>query len=353
MYAIPKGKFYHFSRSGKINTSDNNLSSSLLNSATDICIKHFKKAVSVLIYDIRGSSFMTLKLHNAEREQMIIKNFHATMAKIAKEYGAFLLKDIGDGGIIWFGNNSKELYTSIYRESTTKKFKKLRHSLLSEEGLFLQSALNSSENAISCALSMIRAAEKFIKDNYVKYRDWFSDIQEKELIVEGTTYALLPPMFRSLFRLGIGISSGIPSRDVAIGPNAFGDPDLRGMLVNEAKYLSEGRDPEKSVILADHDSIFNLLFSTSKFTYGKFFADIRNKEDMMLRVSEIVKEKLKGGALNFSGKNFTAEPYEILVLESLKATKYTPSALKIDENGILYNDRGEKVKVLYSIVRNN
>jgi hypothetical protein len=349
MYAIPKGKFFHFSKSGKIRTTEDSLDTSTYDKIADICAKQFKKVVSVLIYDIRGSSFMTLKLHNAEREQMIIKNFHATMAKIAKEYGAFLLKDTGDGGIIWFGNNSKDLYDSIYRESTTKRFKKLRHSLLSEEGLFLQSAAGSSEKAISCAISMVKAAEKFIKDNYVKYRDWFSEIKEKELIVEGTTYALLPPMFRSLFRLGIGIASGIPSRDVAIGPNAFGDPDLRGMLVNEAKILSEGRDPEKSVILIDHGTVFNMLFNSSKFTYGNIDLEMDQKTDMMVRVAEIVKAKLRGGSLNFTGRKFTAHTHEILFLESLSRKPYTPIGFRIDDNGVLLNEQGEKVKILYSV----
>lgn len=349
MYAIPKGKFFHFSKTGKIRTTEDSLDKATHDKIVTICTKQYKRVVSVLIYDIRGSSFMTLKLHNAEREQMIIKNFHATMAKIAKEYGAFLLKDTGDGGIIWFGNNSKELYESIYRESTTKRFKKLRHSLLSEEGLFLQSAASSSEKAISCAISMVKAAEKFIKDNYVKYRDWFSDIKEKELIVEGTTYALLPPMFRSLFRLGIGIASGMPSRDVAIGPNAFGDPDLRGLLVNEAKMLSEGRDPEKSVILIDHDTVLNMLFNSSRFTYGNVQPDIGQKADMMVRVAEIVKAKLKGGSLNFTGRQFTAHAHEILLPASLSRKPYTPLNFTIDENGVLTNDRGQKMKIIYSI----
>jgi hypothetical protein len=349
IFGIPKGKFFHFTPRGKIKTEEMSPYDEKKYKLNEICFKHHKRVVTILIYDIRGSSFMTLKLHNAEREQMIIKNFHGTMAKIAKEYGAFLLKDIGDGGILWFGKNSKELYNSIYRESTTKKFKRLRHSLLSEEGLFLQSDYNSSEKAVLCAISMINAAEKFIKDNYVKYRDWFSEIKEKELIVEGTTYALLPPMFRSLFRLGIGIASGIPSRDVAIGPNAFGDPDLRGLLVNEAQYLSEGRDPEQSVILVDHDTILNLLLNTSSFTYGTTGENLANKEEMMSRVAEIVREKLKGGSINFSGKNFIAEPYEVLTLETFERIKFSNSTINVGEDGMFYDEKGNKIKVVYSI----
>ena len=349
LYAIPKGKFYHFSQKAKVKPEDSFSNTKLREKLLNICNKNFRKVISVLVYDIRGSSFMTLKLHNAEREQMIIKNFHSTMANIAKEYGAFLLKDIGDGGIIWFGKNSKELYNFIYRESTTKKFKKLRYSLLSEEGLFLQSAEYSAEKAVLCAIEMVKAAEKFIKDNYVKYRDWFSDIKEKELIIEGTTYALLPPMFRSLFRLGIGIASGIPSRDIAIGPNAFGDPDLRGMLVNEAKFLSEGRNPEESVILIDHDTVLNLLLSTSKFTIGNVELNVTSKEDIMAKVAEIITQKLQGGNFYFIGKNFVAKPFEILSLDKLTLSKYSPSQLRIDEDGMLYNKSGEKVKVLYLV----
>jgi hypothetical protein len=350
IYAIPKGKFYHFSKNGKIQSREEFLTKKTRDKLVNVCKKHFKRVVAVLIYDIRGSSFMTLKLHNAEREQMIIKNFHSTMAKIAKEYGAFLLKDIGDGGIIWFGNNSKELYNSIYRESTTRKFKKLRHSLLSEEGLFLQSSPQSSEKAIECAISMVKAAEKFISDNYVKYRDWFSDIKEKELKIEGTTYALLPPMFRSLFRLGIGIASGIPSKDIAIGPNAFGDPDLRGMLINEAKFLSEGRDPEKSVILADHNTIFNLLLTIPEFTFGNPPSNITKRKDIMSKVAEILKGKLQRGTLNFTKKNFSVEPYEILSLDNLRREKYTPTTFNLDESGTLLDKQGKRVKILYNII---
>jgi len=349
IYGIPKGKFYHFSQKGKIQSEVKTFDTTTRSKLVDICMKHFQKVVTVLIYDIRGSSFMTLKLQNAEREQMIIKNFHSKMAKIAKEYGAFLLKDIGDGGIIWFGNNSKELYNSIYRESTTKKYKKLRYSLMSQEGLFLQKSPKSSEKAILCAISMVQAAEKFIKDNYIKYRDWFSDVMEKELIVKGTTYALFPPMLRSLFRLGIGIASGLPSRDVAIGPNAFGDPDLRGILVNEAKFLSEGRDPEHSVILADHDTILNLLFTSSKFTFGNMNGNMISKEDMMSKVAEIVKGKLKSGILNFPDKNFVVEPYQILLLDTFQQVNFSTEIFKIDESGILYNQKENKIKVLYSI----
>jgi len=347
--AIPKGKFFHFSQKAQIRTKDSTVSKEIQDKLTKIVERKFKKVVTVLVYDIRGSSFMTLKLHNAEREQMIIKYFHTTMAKIAKEFGAFLLKDIGDGGIIWFGNNSKELYSSIYRESMTKKFKKLRHSLLSEEGLFLQSSHGSSEKAIQCAIAMVKAAEKFIKDNYVKYRDWFSGLQERELLVEGTTYALLPPLFRSLFRLGIGVSSGLPSTDIAIGPNAFGDPDLRGLLVNEAKFLSEGRDPENSVILADHDTVINLLLNASRFTLGSADFSVSDSDEMITKVAQIVKEKLEGGTLNFYTKHFIAHPYEILSLETFKTTKYTPLPLNLDDDGIFYNEKGEQIKIVYQI----
>ena len=110
IFGIPKGKFFHFTPKGKIKTQEMLPDNEKTYKLNEICLKHYKRVVTVLVYDIRGSSFMTLKLHNAEREQMIIKNFHTTMAKIAKEYGAFLLKDVGDGGVIWFGKNSESSY---------------------------------------------------------------------------------------------------------------------------------------------------------------------------------------------------------------------------------------------------
>ncbi|MBA7606076.1 hypothetical protein ES703_13215 [subsurface metagenome] len=122
-------------------------------------------------------------------------------------------------------------------------------------------------------------------------------------------------------------------------PKAFGPIDTS----------REGRDPENSVILVDHATILNLLLTTSKFTFGNTDLTVANKEDMMSRVANILKEKLKGGVLNFSGKNFIAEPYEILSLDTLERVKYSPTTFKIDEDGILYNEKGEKVTVFYSV----
>ena len=112
---------------------------------------------------------------------------------------------------------------------------------------------------------MVKSAEKFVKENYVKYRGWFGEITEKEIFHEGITYALLPPQFKSLFRLGIGIASGSPGKDLIFTPNAFGDPDLNGILVDEAALLSSGRSPERSVILIDNNTLINLMLNSDDY----------------------------------------------------------------------------------------
>lgn len=49
---------------------------------------------------------------------------------------------------------------------------------------------------------------------------------------------LLPPEFKALFRLGIGIASGKPGKDVVFTPNSFGDPDLTPREdVRDPRYL--------------------------------------------------------------------------------------------------------------------
>ncbi|MEO0225660.1 MAG: hypothetical protein ABIL05_01780, partial [candidate division WOR-3 bacterium] len=228
-------------------------------------LRNYYRTVSVLCYDIRGSSYMGARLQNAEKERKIKYKFSLEMSNIVRQFGGFLLKDTGDGGIAWFGENSKALYERSYTEATTGKGFKLRYSIFSGGEFELLPSEDSAKRAILCALEMVKKAEEFIKANFVHYREWFGELKEREVKVEGITYALLPPAFRSLFRIGVGIASGMAGRDLVFGLNSFGDPDLVGPLLSDANFFSMGKEPTRSVIITDFKSIINLVANIEHF----------------------------------------------------------------------------------------
>ena len=112
---------------------------------------------------------------------------------------------------------------------------------------------------------MVLKAEEFIRANFMHYREWFAEITERTLEVEGVTYALLPPEFKSLFRIGIGLATGIPDRDVVIAANSYGDPDLVGPIMADGHLYSMERQPGRSVIIADLPTYINLLLNIENF----------------------------------------------------------------------------------------
>ncbi len=228
-------------------------------------VRRHGKPVSVLAYDIRGSSFMSAKLRNADKEREIKNKLGYLICQAIRQHGGFAVKDTGDGGLAWFGDNAPELAEKCYKEVTTGKGVKLRHSLTSGAELTLLPSVDAGRQALSCAAEMLRLAEKFIQENFTNYRDWFKDAQEREIFHEGMSYAVLPPEFKALFRIGVGVASGEPGRDVSLALNAFGDVDLTGVLVNNACLYSTGRDPAHSRILADHPTCFNLLLTADRF----------------------------------------------------------------------------------------
>lgn len=211
----------------------------------------FKEIVCVLVYDIRGSTFMSLKLKEPAREFSIKNNFNREMLSIIKRYGGFPLKDLGDGGIIIFSQNSREIFEEIFEEAFLPKKRTLRIPKLFEKEVKLMPSFDSSIRAILCARDMYFASLKFIREKYAEYRDWFPDVVDN-----------YPPL-KALFRLGIGVGGGKPGKSLYIDYNGFGDVDAAGSIINIANLLAHGRDPLSSTIYIDSTTFFSFLLNSS------------------------------------------------------------------------------------------
>jgi hypothetical protein len=311
-------------------------------------VEPFRTCASVLIYDIRGSSYMGIKLHNAVKEQKIKYKFAKEMAEIVKKYDGFLLKDTGDGGLVWFSENSGSLYKHLYTESITGRGMKLRHSIFSGAEFKLIPAADAAKRAILCAREMVQRAEEFIRANFMHYREWFADVAERTLELDGITYALLPPEFKSLFRIGVGIASGIPDQDVVLAANSYGDPDLVGPILSDAHLYSMERQPGRSVITCDLPTLINLILNIENFEYPVDETDF----EKYIRLVEDIRKKNRG--YKFSDHKISIVHKGLHILEELDKKKAllgeNITHLSIDENGNLYNEHKKRIKLIYEIL---
>ncbi len=311
-------------------------------------VKTFQKCITILIYDIRGSSYMGIKLHDAVKEQKIKYKFAREMAEVVKNYGGFLLKDTGDGGLVWFAENSESLYNHLYTESVTGRGMKLRYSIFSGAEFDLIPTTDAAKRAILCARDMVQRAEEFIRANFIHYREWFADVTERTLEVDGITYALLPPEFKSLFRIGIGIASGIPDRDLVFCANSYGDPDLVGPIIADAHLYSMKQQPGRSVVICDIPSLINLILNIENFEY---IVDEDNFEDYLKEVQKIL-EKEHGYRL--PDHKIMIKPRGVHFLEELNknnalSDKKTNEVL-IDKKGNILTPDKKKIKLIYEIL---
>lgn len=259
------GRYYLLTAQGPVKPKIN---PAMVSPETSTQVRAFQKLVTVLVYDIRGSSFMSSKLHQAEKEREIKNKLGYLVAQAVRQHGGFLVKDTGDGGVAWFGDNASELYDKCYKDIITGKGLRLRHSIGTGAESPMLPAAEAAQQAASCSLAILKLAEKFIQDNFANYRDWFREAKEREILVEGMSYALLPPEFRALFKIGVGLASGDPGTDVVLALNAYGDYDLCGRLVNEASLYAGGRDPSHSMIQADQATILNLMLNSERFQFS-------------------------------------------------------------------------------------
>jgi class 3 adenylate cyclase len=306
----------------------------------------FRKCVTILVYDIRGSSYMGIKLHNAAKEQKIKYKFAKEMVDIVKRYGGFLLKDTGDGGLIWFAENSSSLYNHLYTESVTGRGIKLRSSIFSGAEFDLIPGGDAAKRAFLCARDMVQRAEEFIRANFMHYREWFAEVAERTLELDGITYALLPPEFKSLFRIGIGIASGVPNKDVIFSANSYGDPDLVGPIIADAHLYSMVHQPGRSVIISDLHSLINMIFNIENFEYST------EEKDFVQYIEKVNDLRKDHRGYTFADHKISIAPKGIHYLGELSKNKAIVdtevSEIWLDED-YFYDQHQKKIKLLYEI----
>ncbi len=213
--------------------------------ADPLVINQYRKLVSVLVYDIRGSTFMGTKLRDAKIESEIRNYFQEAMLAVVAKFGGLPIKDTGDGGITLFAANNHDL-----SERTT--------NLLEAGGVM---------PAIRCGMQMVQAAQNFVQHNIKRYKEWFREAEERTVDFEGATYATLPPTYQSIFQIGVGIASGAYPKEVYLEQNAFAEYDLTGMLVREANFYSKVKARSKSTVICDDASVYNMLLNVDKFSF--------------------------------------------------------------------------------------
>ncbi|HEC78538.1 MAG TPA: hypothetical protein ENI34_05265 [candidate division WOR-3 bacterium] len=295
-----------------------------------LAISHFKNLISVLIYDIRGSTFMGTKLRDAKRENEIRNYFQESMLAAVEKYGGIPIKDTGDGGIVLFAANNHD----IKNKKTTEL-----------EGGSVLSAVRSG-------LEMVQCAKNFVQENINKYQDWFRETEERKINFEGATYATLPPSYQSIFQIGVGIASGAYPKEVYLDKNAFGELDLTGMLVREANFYSKVKAKSKSTVICDDATVYNLLLNVNKFSF---------LSETGLRIDPLLLDIEQGLEYWINQKvarrGFILDLYKIFVTQ-LGQEVSRPGSLKImlgifdieiDETGEIKDGKGGRGKFLFEV----
>ncbi len=315
-------------------------------------LRNWKETVSIMVYDIRGSSIMGAKLQDARMEDEIRNKFQSQLSEAIRNNGGFLLKDTGDGGIVFFSANSGELYND-YRAFLTGGKKHF-----SKEELALIPSSDASHRAILCAKEMIEYSEKFVRKNLNRYKDWFKEFEEEGIGFDGITYERLPPEYKKIFQIGIGIASGRPDKDVFLGLNVIGNPDLTGSLVRSANIYSKARHPDRSVILVDAPTMFNFLLTIEKFETGEETRAIESYsfESKTAELQEEVMRWMKGLQGSYKINDYKVALKRIDYLLDLGTSrKYgelelLEESLKVKSGEKIFIDKTGVEKVVYEIV---
>ncbi len=324
-----------------------------------ILVKNFSRLVSVLVYDIRGSTFMGMKLGNAQIESSIRMKFGKRMLKIAQKYGAFPIKDTGDGGILLFAENSRELFGKIF--SMGQMPHELIHRKLSKDDLMLRESEQSSKRAILTAKEMMLEAQTFVSENIVEYSNWFKEEKERKLIFKGISYAQLPPIYKRIFQIGIGITSGHINKDIHFSINAYGNPDVTGNLVRDANLYSKARHPDSSVILLDSPSLLNLLLNEEfiePVVEERKIGDFSETEIYRYLLDKTLKlARARNRKVAYKLKNYglAIERIGYRILETGKDERIIPSinipgmGVEITDEGEFKHIKGGVVKFIYEV----
>ncbi len=246
-----------------------------------------------------------------------------------RDTNGFLLKDTGDGGIVFFSENSGELFAD-YRASIyegKRGFDEKRLKLISCEDV--------TSRAVECGMKMIEYSQKFVRKNLKRYKDWFKEFDEKGVDFRGITYEKLPPEYKKIFQIGIGIASGEPEKDLFLGPNVIGHPDLTGNLVRRANTYSMVHHPERSVILIGPGAMCNFLLSMDRFESSKESKKIESHSYASLE--EDIRKEVVLWMKGLTG-NYRINDYNL----SLKRIDYLTH---VDENNLGLDIPGKSLKL--------
>ncbi|MEO0137902.1 MAG: hypothetical protein ABIL40_10805 [candidate division WOR-3 bacterium] len=296
----------------------------------ELSVNRYRNLISVLTYDIRGSTFMGTKLQNAEKENEIRNLFQETMLGVVEKFGGLPIKDTGDGGIILFAHNTFEI-----RNQKTR---------IPQPGSVI--------NAVRCGLEMVKESINFVQENIEHYKDWFKEAEDRKIDFEGITYATLPPAYQSIFQIGVGIASGEYPKEVYLDRNAFGELDLTGMLVRESNFYSKIKGREKSTVICDDATVFNLLLNVDKFS---FLSDSGVK--LTAETSDIEQELEYWINQRISRRGFIVDFYRIFI-SKIGEEIYHPGNLRIllgvydiaiDETGEIKDGKGGRGKFLFEL----
>ncbi|MEN3047030.1 MAG: hypothetical protein ABDH49_08685 [Candidatus Hydrothermales bacterium] len=245
-----------------------------------------KKVISVLVYDIRGSTFMSISLFNAQKELSIKKKFQEIIKNTIFSYGGFPVKETGDGGICFFSENSSKIYKEIFEETVLSGYK-MRFQKAISDHLIIKPEERAAERAVLCAIELLEKSEEFIRKHYPEYRGFFPDILGKDT-----------PL-KNLFRLGIGIFSGKLEKDIFLSFNSFGDFDIQGPITNLAYILSTVKLSDSSTILLDISTLSNLLLNSNYIEIEEDLEE-RNLRNLLLN-NKTFKIKNKNFAISYIG----------------------------------------------------
>jgi hypothetical protein len=355
-YLIPENKYFKL---GTLPLSVPNEPYHLDDTIVSKLVDNYSSVATVLIYDIRGSTFMGMKLGSAKIESSIRRKFGERMLEIAEKYGAFPIKDTGDGGILLFSQNSGELYGKIFAPARIGT--EWMRSRFQKEDLEPTEGEESSKMAVLAAKEMILAAQKFVSENMGEYGDWFKEEKEQKLFFKGMNYGQLPPSYKRIFQIGIGISSGHLGKDLYFSVNAYGDPDITGNLVRDANLYSKARDPDSSVILMDSASLLNLLLNeeliepvVEERKVGGF-SETEIYRYIIDKTVKLAQSRSKRVAYKLKDYGLIIKRIGYRILEAGKEERIIPSInipdldLVITDSGALKYKKGETVKFLYEV----
>ncbi len=305
-------------------------------------IDRFQATTSVLVYDIRGSTFMGTKLKNAQKENEIRNLFNKAMLEVIHKYGGIPIKDTGDGGLVFFCANGREILAGLERGDMITN---LEPSCGRDIGCA----------AARCACEMVSKAQEFVQENLLRYSEWFKDVEERELKFEGVTLATLPPEYKKIFQIGIGISSGLYPREVYMDRNVFGDIDISGMLVREANIFSKAKNPTGSIIMCDDATVYNLILNAQKFS---FYSEEGIKLDPV--ISDVIQALDHWFKLREQRRGFIIEIFKILAKRVDGKITYDKDGkmfamlgdgLILKDEGQYLDAKGGRTKYLFELTR--